>query len=456
MHLPTRYIEEMKKLLGDEYKLYENCLQQPSKSALRVNTAKISVDKFKQITPFSLTPIPWIDNGFFCEMNEKISKHPYYFAGLYYIQEASAMTPASCLPINHGDSVLDMCAAPGGKATELGAKLGGSGLLVANDISNSRAKALLKNLELFGIANICVTSEEPQKLTSIYAEYFDKILIDAPCSGEGMFRRDVKMIDDWEARGPSYYADIQKELLSIGSQMLKVGGKLLYSTCTFSKKENEEVIASLLDKRLDMRLIPIEHYKGFTTGFDGMEECVRLFPYKIEGEGHFVALLEKIDVDDDAKIAKMSSMDSKCIRSDVLPQEVSAFLELIKHDFTDGYFKIINDKLYFIPEHYEINKGLRYLRSGLYLGDIKRKRFEPSQALAMMLKKEEFVSTIDLPATDIRIIKYLKGETLDVSDCKTNQTKGWQLVCVDGYPLGFGKLQNDSLKNKYYHGWRMN
>ena len=455
MQLPVTYIEEMKSLLGEEYQLYEAALDEMGKSAIRVNTAKISVDDFKRIAPWDLRAIPWIDNGFFCETGAGVSKHPYYFAGLYYIQEASAMTPANRLDISAGDKVLDMCAAPGGKATELGARLAGEGMLLANDISNSRAKGLLKNLELFGLGNICVSSENPAKLAGTYSGYFDKILIDAPCSGEGMFRRDPKLIVAWQEKGPGYYSEIQKQLIVLGSQMLKAGGKLLYSTCTFSKRENEEVIEYLLDNCSDMELCQIEDYEGFAQGFEGMDKCVRIFPHKMEGEGHFVALLTKTTKDSiDEDIANNCKI--KEVASDTLPEEAVSFLQLINRDFEDGYFKIINDKLYFIPCGYEIEKSLRYLRTGLYIGEIKRNRFEPSQALAMNLRADEFVSIIDLPADDIRIIKYLKGETIDVSDCSVNQDKGWQLVCVDGYALGFGKLQNGSLKNKYYSGWRMN
>ena len=455
MQLPVTYIEAMKSLLGNDYQCYESSLGEMSNSAIRVNTAKISVDDFKRIAPWNLRAIPWIDNGFFCDANAGVSKHPYYFAGLYYIQEASAMTPANRLDIKVGDMVLDMCAAPGGKATELGAKLTGEGMLLANDISNSRAKGLLKNLELFGLGNICVSSEDPAKLASIYSGYFDKILIDAPCSGEGMFRRDPKLIMAWQEKGPSYYSEVQKQLIVLGSQMLKAGGKLLYSTCTFSKQENEEVIEYLLDSCSDMELCQIEDYEGFTQGFEGMDKCVRIFPHKMEGEGHFVALLTKT-VEDSTSDDTTNDYKIKKVASDTLPEVAILFLQLINRDFEDGYFKIINDKLYFIPRDYEIKKSLRYLRTGLYVGEIKRNRFEPSQALAMNLRAEEFVSIIDLPADDIRIIKYLKGETIDVSDCALNKDKGWQLVCVDGYSLGFGKLQNGSLKNKYYSGWRMN
>ena len=209
MNLPAIFEEKMRGLLGGEMDAYLACYEEPRYYGLRVNTGKISVGEFRKICPFEITPIPWIENGFYYD-GEKVSpaKHPYYFAGLYYLQEPSAMTPANRLPIEPGDRVLDVCAAPGGKATELGARLRGEGLLIANDISSSRANGLLKNIEVFGIGNVAVLCEEPGKLEAYFPEYFDKILIDAPCSGEGMFRKDKKMVKAWEEHGPEYFSAI--------------------------------------------------------------------------------------------------------------------------------------------------------------------------------------------------------------------------------------------------------
>ena len=223
MKLPEPFLEKMRQLLGEEYPFYEKSYEKERVHGLRVNTSKISVEEFLNITPFQLRKIPWTENGFYYDEKEAVTKHPHYFAGLYYIQEPSAMIPAGILPVSPGENVLDLCAAPGGKATELGAKLGREGLLVANDISNSRAKGLLKNLELFGIGNVLVTSETPEKLLSYFPQFFDKILIDAPCSGEGMFRKDLSMAADWMEKGPSYYAEIQKNILETAAKMLKPG-----------------------------------------------------------------------------------------------------------------------------------------------------------------------------------------------------------------------------------------
>lgn len=371
------------------------------------------------------------------------------------------MTPASRLPVEPGDYVLDLCAAPGGKATELGGRLAGTGMLVANDLSNSRAKALLKNLEMAGLPNIFVTSENPKRLTECFPEFFDKVLIDAPCSGEGMFHKEPKMTRYWEEKPPAYYGEIQKQLICQGADMLKPGGMLLYSTCTFSKKENEEVIAHLLKEHPEMEVAEPLPYEGFSPGFPLEEEgeeinrqlfkCIRIFPHKMPGEGHFAALLRKKG-ESPLKKEPGNSRDSRGSVS--LPLAAEEFLQMTGLDFSKGSFKLEKDRLYVLPIETEMPK-LRYLRTGLYLGELKKNRFEPSQALAMALSPDTFASCICLSGEDLRTRKYLKGETIDVTDLCPANSKGWQLVCVDGFSLGFGKLDRGKLKNKYYAGWRL-
>ena len=250
--LPVSFLDEMKQLLGDEYEDYLKSFQMPHFSGIRINSLKITNEHWQKIAPFPTEPVSWTPNGYYYEEEIKPSKDPYYFAGLYYLQEPSAMLPAAVLPVIPGDRVLDLCAAPGGKSTELGARLQGQGVLFSNDISNSRAKALLKNLELFGIPNICVTSETPEKLAQELPEYFDKILVDAPCSGEGMFRKDETMVKDWLVHGPGYYGPIQKQILEAAAALLAPGGVMVYSTCTFSVQENEESVSWLLSRHKDL------------------------------------------------------------------------------------------------------------------------------------------------------------------------------------------------------------
>ncbi|MBQ9234141.1 MAG: RsmB/NOP family class I SAM-dependent RNA methyltransferase [Lachnospiraceae bacterium] len=454
MNLPKTFEDNMRGLLGEEFDLYKDCLDKPMHHGIRINTSKISVEDFLKINPFLLKKVPWCDNGFYYDENvDKPSKHPYYYAGLYYIQEPSAMTPASVLPIEAGDRVLDVCAAPGGKSTELAAKLNGTGVLVSNDISASRAKALLKNLEVFGIDNYIITSENTHKLAERFEGYFDKILVDAPCSGEGMFRKSNSMITAWENNGNQLFSDMQRNILSDVAVMLRPRGVMLYSTCTFSPLENEKLIEYLLSLDDRFELIDFDKYEAFDNGHPEwgdtnnpeLKKCARLWPHKIEGEGHFVALIKKKD---EGKVySHCGSYALKKVKPDDAAKD---FLNRINKDINADRLEINNDKLYYIKDSLPDVKGLRTLRNGLYLGDIKKNRFEPSQSLAMVLKCNEFDNVVDLSSKDDRVIKYLKGETIEA--CGKD---GWALVCVDSYPLGWGKLNNGTLKNKYLTGWRL-
>lgn len=458
MNLPSTFEEKMRELLGEEFDEYIACYDEPRYYGLRVNTSKISVEDFQKICPFEITPIPWIENGFYYD-GEKISpaKHPYYFAGLYYLQEPSAMTPANRLPVEPGDKILDVCAAPGGKATELGARLHGEGLLVANDLSSSRAKGLLKNMEVFGIGNMLVLSEEPGRLENYFPEYFDKILIDAPCSGEGMFRKDKKMVKAWEEHGPEFFSNIQKSIILQAARMLKPGGMMLYSTCTFDSRENERIIEILKTQYPQFRILDILPYEGFCQGMpeytdskdEDIRRTVRIFPHRMKGEGHYLALLQK----GESLAGRELTLKKKAGKK--IPEDLEKFFQDVSWQLDGARLDIHGERIYYMPEGLPDMRGIRFLRTGLLLGELKKNRFEPSQALAMCLKKEEYAHCISLPLEDERISRYLKGETLEVDDLVQPKEKGWQLVCVDGYPLGWGKLSNGTLKNKYLPGWRL-
>lgn len=462
MNLPKAFEEKMKNLLHREYEDYIRCFDEPRHYGLRVNTNKISVENFLKIAPWDLSPIPWIHNGFYYDGEHmQPAKHPYYFAGLYYLQEPSAMTPADRLPAGPGERVLDICAAPGGKATELGAKLKGEGVLIANDISNSRAKGLLKNLELFGIGNMLVLSEEPGKLTEYFPEYFDKILIDAPCSGEGMFRKDKKMVRAWEEHGPEFFSKLQRSIITQAAAMLRPGGMLLYSTCTFDSLENEQTIEYLLSRFPEFEVCEIKPYEGFAPGIPELtksrnpklSKTVRIFPHKMQGEGHYLALLKKGNYT--AFQEKMRHAYAKtAAKTGRLPDELAKFWVDVTWSLDLSRLDIHGERVYYMPEGLPDLRGIRFLRSGLLLGELKKNRFEPSQALAMFLKKEEYQKVLDFPLGDERVMRYLKGETLEIEDKVSAEEKGWYLLCVDGYPLGFGKLNRQILKNKYLPGWR--
>lgn len=456
LKLSEEYLNRMRDLLGEEeFSAYLKSFDEERLYGLRVNTAKVTPEAFPELVSWDLKPVPWIPNGFYYEGTERPAKDPYYYAGLYYLQEPSAMTPAMLLPVEPGDRVLDLCGAPGGKSTELGVKLAGKGVLISNDISNSRAKALLKNLELWGIPNICVTSETPDKLADVFGPWFDKILIDAPCSGEGMFRKDDDMVKSYEERGPEYYSEIQKEITDQAVRMLAPGGLLLYSTCTFSRCEDEEIICHILENHQEMELIRLPLFEGASGGI-GLDGCIRLFPHKIKGEGHFISLLRKNGGGTERTAAgsrERSRTEPQGKRASALPTELTDFLALMNREFDDSRIMIKNDSVYYLPENFVPAKELRYLRTGLLLGELKNKRFEPGQALAMTLHADEFKQTISWKKEDDRVIRYLKGETISLTP-EEGPVKDWCLVCVDGHPLGFAKGTGMALKNKYYPGWR--
>lgn len=298
--LHPAFLTRMKEMLGNEYPSFLSSFSAPRTYGLRINTSKITCEDFENLSPFPTRQIPWIKNGYFYDEDIRPSRCPYYQAGLYYLQEPSAMTPASRIPIEPGDRVLDLCAAPGGKATAAGAALQGQGLLVANDISTSRARALLRNLELFGIPNVFVANETPAKLTKAFPEFFDKIILDAPCSGEGMFRKEEALAKDWTPEKSMELSEIQKELILQAADMLRPGGLMLYSTCTFAPAEDEQTVSWLLENRPDMELAEMEDYEGFSHGVPEwgngnpeLTKCIRIFPHKMNGEGHFLALFRK-------------------------------------------------------------------------------------------------------------------------------------------------------------------
>lgn len=458
--LPERFKERMKEQLGAEYEAFLACFAEgESQTGLRVNTGKIAPGRFCGIAPFALEPIPWTENGFYTGKAEQVTKHPYYYAGLYYIQEPSAMLPASRLPISEGDRVLDLCAAPGGKATELASRLHGTGLLVANDVSASRAKALVKNLALWGCTNCCITGETPERLLAAFGCFFDKILVDAPCSGEGMFRKDGGLIESWKTRGPGEYAALQKEILDCAVQMLRPGGMVLYSTCTFSPEEDEQVIEWILDRHPELSLEQAEQAEGLSRGNPPCEKAIRVWPHKARGEGHFLALLRKAGAEArdsaDAAFLQMRQTPETRDKQNRRPDEVQSFMaRLPQRLLQNGVYRQIGEQCCLLPAGVTLPTKLRYLRTGLLLGTCKKGRFEPSQALAMALDGDGWPNVLRLTSGDDRVLRYLKGETLELRPGE-EIGKGWALICVDGFPLGWGKAAGETIKNKYYPGWRL-
>lgn len=381
------------------------------------------------------------------------------------MQEPSAMAPAAFLPVEPGDRVLDLCAAPGGKSTALAAKLQGEGILISNDISASRCKPLLKNMEMAGVSNAVITCESPEKLADRFFGYFDKVLVDAPCSGEGMFRREPSMVKSWSLEEVNRYAELQREILSHAAQMVKPGGYLLYSTCTFAKEEDEQTVEYFLEQNADFSLQELPICDGIeegrpewtVSGREDVKNCRRFLPYKVRGEGHFAALFKKREEADCLdkvfeKADRKQIVKEQTISKKKIPDAMEDFMRDIPEwkQWKKRLF-FIKERAFLLPEHCPDLRGLRIVRSGLYLGDCLKKRFEPSQALAMALHPFGYKRSISFPAEDIRVEKYLRGETVDMDD---SELSGWTLFCVDEFPLGWGKCNRGRLKNKYNPGWR--
>ena len=484
--LPEKFIEEMKEMLGSESDAFFKSYESDYFRGMRCNNLKIPPSEFEKKAPFISEKVKWTDNGYYTKEDDQPAKHPYYFAGLYYIQEPSAMLPAALLPVEPGDRVLDLCAAPGGKTTELGAKLKGEGLLVSNDISASRAKALVKNVELFGIKNAVVVSEAPDKLAERFEGYFDKILVDAPCSGEGMFRKVHSIAKNWEQYGSQYYADIQRQVLPSAVKMLKPGGMMVYSTCTFSKLEDEDSLSFILTNYPDMELVSEidfedERYRGFSRGYGAeTDKAIRLFPHRINGEGHFAALLRKkaegdtgFDVKDlslgtassntnaDNEENKDNNRFKSVNRYDnqtrakykKISDETFDFFENIGFKIDASKLRVSEERLYMLSTDPDVFNRLRVLRTGLFLGEMKKGRFEPSQSLALALKISEYPNVLNLSVEDDRVVRYLKCESIDVENQEAKD--GYCLIAVDGYPLGWGKIDKGRFKNKYLPSWRL-
>lgn len=507
MKLPSAFEAEMKILLEGDYPLYADSLTHCPARGLRVNEMKISVAGFLALRrKYGLPdpePVPWVHDGFYVPEGEDAAGSPFYYAGLYYLQDPSAMTPAENLPVCAGDRILDLCAAPGGKATELLARLEtaehGSGktggILYANDVSASRARALRKNIERMGGTRVFVTAETPERLALHFPEYFDKILIDAPCSGEGMFRTQPAMVKHWEEEGPAYYAGIQETILEEACRMLAPGGMILYSTCTYSVIEDEAMVERMLTRHADLAAEPVRWHSGFAhisagklmecLGKDRAEEYglteallverygsletalpyVRLYPHRVRGEGQFLALIRKKGPDGSEASGTVTAEHTPNVRTP-LSDPWEGFQE-----FTSG------GEVHLLPKGHRPSPGLHYLLTGVHKGTERADELIPSQSYAMTRSAASWRDVIDLAADDIRAMKYLRGETLLLTDeemknapvkekagkkkkaaggvrKETGKKQELTLVTVDGYPLGFGKRNGPRLKNGLAPGWR--
>lgn len=484
--LPEKFLERMQNMLGEEYPAFLESLSGKRYRALRLNPLKTRIQEGKEKLPFTLSPVPWTKNGFYYEEEEQPGKHPYHEAGLYYIQEPSAMAPVPCLmeecasvaaiperqeehvsaaaiperqeePATPG-RVLDLCAAPGGKSTQIAEYMRGRGMLITNEIHPQRAKILSENIERMGISNAIVLNETPESLSKRFIAFFDRILVDAPCSGEGMFRKNDNAGEEWSEENVALCAERQDGILDCAATMLKPGGRLVYSTCTFAPAEDEDSVSRFLETHPDFCL----------------EKEERLMPHKIKGEGHFLAVLHR-------EGGQLSSAATAGTEKSLTLKDCREFLDFAKEALTIPAEELMEEKillrfgeqLYLAPAETPSLRGLKVLRPGLHLGTVKKNRFEPSHALALFLKKEQVVNGINLAGDGTAVRKYLEGQTLTIgAGCDVEMAhiitrgrmaaeqadvslpKGWCLVCVDGYSLGWGKAAGAILKNHYPKGLR--
>jgi len=428
--LPQQFLDEMKEILNEEYDDFIKSYDEPKTTGLRVNTLKISKEDLLNLNLYNLDQIPWAKEGFY--YNEEVDrpgKSPLHEAGAYYLQEPSAMSVVPKLDVQEDEKILDMCAAPGGKSTYILSKLNNTGLLVSNEINPTRIRALGENLERFGAKNCIITNTDSNNLRKVFTGYFDKIVIDAPCSGQGMFRKDEVAITDWSYAKVLECQSIQREIIRDGYEMLTNGGTLVYSTCTFAKEENEDVINEFISEYPNAKLIMME----------------RLWPHKVKGEGHFVAKIQKLEEEDcNVKQIKVKRIDKEI-------KDYKDFEKKFLNISLENKFEIRGENLYLLPEESPDTKKIKLLRYGLHVGTLKKNRFEPSHALSHYLKMEDAKYIENLKVNDEQILQYLRGNTIN-----TGNSRGWVLVCVEGIPIGWGKESNGVLKNHYPKGLRIN
>ncbi len=446
--LPLEFEKRMRTLLGDEFEDYVKSFDEPPVRAFRVNTDKISLEAFEKINPFGTEKIPYVENGFYFDY-DGIGNHPYHHAGIIYVQEPAAMVPAESLYINPAWKVLDLCAAPGGKSSQIKNKLGKKGYLVSNEIVPSRCKILTGNIERMGFKNVVTTCMSPQKISKVFPKAFDMIMVDAPCSGEGMFRKEEIAIDEWSTENVKMCAERQAEILDCAVKMLKEGGYIVYSTCTFSLEENEMAVDAFLERHPEFQLVPVTEKVRENTvdgiSFDGckcenIHYTRRCYPHKTKGEGQFVAVLQNV-VEPNTESFSLSSSGEK------IDKTLKAFLDDVLVTYEQRNVLMYNgNPVYFNPD-FLVTKGVAFA-CGVTIGEIRKNYVQPHHQFFMAMGTE-FKRKIELTADSEEIKKYLHGEEFD-TDCPN----GWAAVLVDGCTVGGVKVSNGRAKNHYPKGLR--
>lgn len=454
--MPEEFINRMKEQMGDEFDSFIKSYEEPCEKSLRVNTLKIQVKDCLNLLGYSddckeNCAVSWEKAGFYYGKDDTPGKSPLHEAGAYYIQEASAMLPVTLLDADKDNlKVLDLCAAPGGKSTQIASYMKGRGLLVANEIVSQRASILSENIERMGVRNALVISEDPNKLAERFTGFFDRILVDAPCSGEGMFRKHPEAMDEWSPDNVEMCAKRQDMILDCAAIMLAPGGKIVYSTCTFSMAEDEGACERFIKR----------HHE-----FEVADKPTRLFPHKERGEGHFAVSFVR-SAQKDMNTDPVRKNDTGKILSPDERKLLEAFAEetflpnspvwQMINCKSDEY-KIVRfgDSIYSAPSLVPETKGLKVMRIGLKLGEFKKNRFEPDHALAMAIAPSDVKNFYSFDVDSAEIAGYLNGMTLTVNPEKSPKTKGWCLVCVNGISLGWGKIAGGIIKNHYPKGLRI-
>ena len=468
--LPEAFLSRMQQLLPEksEYEAFIQSYDKDHYQALRINPLKGDAGTLFSHLGCTLTPVPWCSTGFYYPQELHPGKSPYHEAGAYYIQEPSAMAPAAYLDAQPGEKILDLCAAPGGKSTQIAGAMRGQGLLISNEIHPARARILSENIERMGIPNAIVTNMAPAELSSHFPLFFDRIMVDAPCSGEGMFRKNDEAISQWSPENVALCAQRQQEILEQADLMLRMGGRMVYSTCTFSPEEDEQCILQFLDSHPLYRLIQVPLYDGMQHGLiKDAESAIRLWPHKLHGEGHFVAVLEKGENIADHEVIlpgkknknsgrQVSKKRDRTKSNDAISQDaslLSAFLQETLVTPPSGQMTAFGEQIYLLPDQAPSLHGLKVLRAGLHLGQLSGKRFIPGHALALSLRPEQVKNYVNLDSSDPQqlqtTIRFLSGETFPYEG-----KNGWYLICIDGYSLGWGKLAGSIMKNHYPKGLR--
>ncbi len=427
--LPETFLTRMQLQLGEEYPDYLNSLERPRAVALRFNPLKGDIPSM----PFVGDPVPWEPQGYYYDPAARPGLHPYHEAGVYYLQEASAMSAVAVLDPQPGERICDLCAAPGGKSTQIAGRMENRGFFLCNELSPKRAKILSRNIERMGVANSLVTNEHPARLAEKYPGFFDRVLIDAPCSGEGMFRKEEAAVTDWSEETVQMCARRQGEILHSGGALLKPGGRLVYSTCTFAPEENEQCIEKFLQTHPEFEPETVDA-PWFTPAGTGQ---FRLWPHKLLGEGHFVAVLRK---------KECTHADVPMAKGEPLPKIWTEFAQDLGICLPEGKALLFGQSLYWAPPDLPDIRGIKVLRPGLELGEVKKDRLEPAHALALWLKTA--ARTAVLPPESHAVQAYLRGETIE------NNSRGWTLVQVDSFSVGWGKGDGKVLKNHYPKGLR--